>query len=75
VDANEKFRLYDDYCLMAGLDLDPADQRFAATCPMFSSGWRMVVNCGIENAALGKSSNPMTEISSGTRRPTLKYYF
>ena len=41
----------------------------AATRPISSSGWRMVVRGGSEVLATRTSSNPMTETSSGTRRP------
>src|SRR5207248_6518535 len=41
----------------------------AAIWPIRRSGCLTVVNGGLENAAPGVSSNPTTEISSGTRSP------
>ena len=40
-----------------------------AICPMRRMGCRTVVSAGVRYAAKNKSSNPVTDTSSGTRSP------
>ena len=47
----------------------PRSGRWPRPCPSAGMSWRTVVSAGRDDAATALSSNPMTETSSGTRRP------